>query len=148
MQTFLPYASFVESARCLDRARLGKQRVECVQILNALLKPGTSRWENHPAVRMWAGHETLLVIYGTAMCHEWIERGYNDTCMAKLEELMGKTLRHKGKPWWLGDIRFHSSHRSNLLRKDAEWYGKFGWEETDDLPYFWPTKNQPEGELR
>ena len=36
MQTFLPYASFEESAKVLDRQRLGKQRVECLQIFNAL----------------------------------------------------------------------------------------------------------------
>ncbi|MFN7881952.1 MAG: pyrimidine dimer DNA glycosylase/endonuclease V, partial [bacterium] len=33
MQTFLPSPSFAESARILDNKRLGKQRVECKQIL-------------------------------------------------------------------------------------------------------------------
>lgn len=33
MQTFLPYSSFEESAKCLDNKRLGKQRVEAKQIL-------------------------------------------------------------------------------------------------------------------
>lgn len=47
MQTFLPYPSFVESAKCLDRQRLGKQRVEVLQLLKALLVPG-SGWGNHP----------------------------------------------------------------------------------------------------
>lgn len=36
MQTFLPYPDFNESARVLDDKRLGKQRVECLQILNVL----------------------------------------------------------------------------------------------------------------
>lgn len=36
MQTFLPYPSFELSARVLDDKRLGKQRVECLQILKAL----------------------------------------------------------------------------------------------------------------
>lgn len=36
MQTFLPYGSYTESARCLDNRRLNKQRSECKQILNAL----------------------------------------------------------------------------------------------------------------
>ena len=49
MQTFLPYPDFVASARCLDRRRLGKQRVEVLQLLRALLVPG-SGWANHPAV--------------------------------------------------------------------------------------------------
>lgn len=39
MQTFLPYPNFAASARVLDNRRLGKQRVECVQILKAI-QPG------------------------------------------------------------------------------------------------------------
>ena len=40
MQTFLPYADYTRTAKCLDRQRLGKQRVECKQILNALENGG------------------------------------------------------------------------------------------------------------
>ena len=36
MQTFLPYADLRDSVVCLDNKRLGKQRVECLQILNVL----------------------------------------------------------------------------------------------------------------
>lgn len=36
MQTFLPYPNFNESAQVLDRQRLGKQRVEVLQILQAI----------------------------------------------------------------------------------------------------------------
>ena len=36
MQTFLPYESFKQSARVLDWRRLGKQRVEGMQIINAI----------------------------------------------------------------------------------------------------------------
>jgi Pyrimidine dimer DNA glycosylase len=39
MQTFLPYPDFVACARVLDSRRLGKQRVEALQILRALLVP-------------------------------------------------------------------------------------------------------------
>ena len=42
MQTFLPYADFPGSAKVLDRKRLGKQRVECCQILNTLLGEDTN----------------------------------------------------------------------------------------------------------
>ena len=38
MQTFLPYDSFEESASVLDWKRLGKQRVEAMQIVNAIEK--------------------------------------------------------------------------------------------------------------
>ena len=140
MQTFLPYVSFVESARCLDRARLGKQRVECLQLLNALLNPGTSRWENHPAALMWKGHEGLLAMYGIAICSEWKNRGYNDSCMAKIEGILETHKLNNSTPSWLGDKRLHSSHRSNLLRKDPEWYGKFAWEESPNMEYWWPVR--------
>ena len=36
MQTFLPYPNFADSLDCLDYRRLGKQRVEAFQIINAL----------------------------------------------------------------------------------------------------------------
>jgi len=35
MQTFLPYPDFLQSLQSLDNKRLGKQRVETFQILNA-----------------------------------------------------------------------------------------------------------------
>ena len=39
MQTFLPVADFADSARLLDSPRLGKQRVETLQILRAIELP-------------------------------------------------------------------------------------------------------------
>lgn len=38
MQTFLPYSSFKDSAAVLDNRRLGKQRVENLQIMQVLLE--------------------------------------------------------------------------------------------------------------
>jgi len=142
MQTFLPYKSFEKSAQCLDTKRLGKQRVEAVQILNTLLG-FSAGWRNHPAVKMWCGHEGALLAYTAAVCDEWLTRGYKNTeCGVRLASitLIRKTqLRAtEAPPVWLGDRKFHASHRSNLLRKDAEWYGKFKWKEPADLPYVWP----------
>ena len=135
MQTFLPYASFNDSARCLDRQRLGKQRVEGYQILLTLR--GTSKgWRNHPAVRMWLGYEDALVVYTRAMCTEWIERGYKDT----LNERLGGTEAETVFPPWLGNSEFHLSHRSNLLRKLPEHYRTFWKDEPDNLPYIWPIR--------
>ena len=54
MQTFLPVADFEDGARLLDSPRLGKQRVETLQILRALELPDYG-WASHPAVRMWRG---------------------------------------------------------------------------------------------
>ena len=63
MQTFLPYADFERSARALDAKRLGKQRVETIQVVRALTRPGYG-WANHPAVLMWKGYEEALGRYG------------------------------------------------------------------------------------
>ena len=62
MQTFLPDPDFERTARILDDRRLGKQRVEVLQILNAMHRT-SGGWVNHPATRMWRGFEPALVAY-------------------------------------------------------------------------------------
>src|SRR4051794_41209383 len=74
MQTFLPVADFTDSARLLDSPRLGKQRVETLQILRAIELPDYG-WANHPAVLMWRGRTPALVAYGLAMASVWRGRG-------------------------------------------------------------------------
>jgi hypothetical protein len=149
MQTFLPVADFAESARLLDSPRLGKQRVETLQILRAIELPDYG-WATHPAVRMWRGRTPALVSYGLAMARIWRERGFADTTESQIgefapdvvgvpqEELAGAGLL----PSWLGDEDLHRSHRSNLIAKDPGFYRhrfteRFG-AEPDDLPYVWP----------
>ena len=78
MQTFLPVADFKESAKILDYRRLGKQRVEARQILNAL--QGKSKgWVNHPATKMWKGYEPALEQYLREMILGWKSLGYKNT---------------------------------------------------------------------
>jgi hypothetical protein len=77
MQTFLPYPDFLKSAQCLDRARLGKQRIETKQLVMALTLPKYG-WKSHPAARMWEGYTLALCVYGAVMSREWIKRGYKD----------------------------------------------------------------------
>ena len=138
MQTFLPYPDFAASAQCLDRSRLGKQRVETLQILNALTNPKYG-WQSHPAVKMWRGHTQLLATYGVAICREWIKRGYDDNTAPKIAAFYdGAYDGNPSIPYWLGLDAFHASHRSNLLRKDRDHYAQFNWTEHDDLPDFWP----------
>jgi len=137
LQTFLPYKSFRKTAECLDYRRLGKQRVEALQIHNALTgvptKSGKSYtgWLNHPAVIMWKGYEEALLLYKNKMIEEWILRGYNNTM-----EMMGLS-DDIIMPRWLGNSRLHASHRSNLLRKDYEFYSQYNWGESDDMEYYW-----------
>jgi hypothetical protein len=143
MQTFLPFEQFDKSAACLDRQRLGKQRVEVLQLLRAL-KGETKGWANHPAARMWRGYEAALIVYGLCICGEWMRRGYKDTCADKLVEEGAEFLRAAGPlplPPWLGDEAFHRSHRSNLLRKDSAHYSVYFTDVSDDLPYVWPQES-------
>ncbi|KAA9086905.1 MSMEG_6728 family protein [Microbacterium radiodurans] len=141
MQTFLPYSSFVDSARALDTARLGKQRVETLQLLRANTVPDYG-WRHHPAAKMWRGHLPALVSYGLAMTDAWIDAGHADTVRAQIlafaPEVDGVAQSELALPPWLGDEALHLSHRSNLVRKDPEFYRlRFG-DVPDDLPYVWP----------
>lgn len=139
MQTFLAYPDFWMSAEVLDRQRLGKQRSECKQILKALFLG--SGWANHPATRMWRNYENALCEYYNIICKVWVRRGYNHNMpFINLNEV------EIIYPPWLGDKAFHSSHRSNLLRKMPEHYNQFGWTEPSDLPYIWPEETCPEEE--
>jgi hypothetical protein len=137
MQTFLPYPDFEKTAKVLDYRRLGKQRVETKQILMAL-NGQTKGWVNHPATKMWAGHERALAEYGLQMCTEWKSRGYKDT----LTEFFLERIEDDGctgaLPVWFGMGELHQSHQSNLVRKDREFYGPLFPGVPDDLPYIWP----------
>lgn len=141
MQTFLPYKSFERSAKCLDNKRLGKQRVEVLQILKALLQPSSrcaKAWGKHPAVRMWKGYESYLFLYGTEICGEWKKRGYRDSCWKKMLKLFKRNLRRFLVPPWLGDRKLHSSHKSALLNKNYNWYKRFKWKVKPEINYYWP----------
>lgn len=141
MQTFLPYKSFIKSAKCLDRQRLGKQRVEGLQILQCLLETGSLSWKNHPAVKMWRGYELCLISYVREVCYEWKQRGYHDTIEEKLDEITLGLIDRGTKfvsPPWLGKRTFHRAHQSNLVRKDSSHYRKYFKQVPDDLPYVWP----------
>lgn len=132
MQTFLPYPDFRKSARVLDSRRLGKQRVEAYQILRCLEVP--NRWRNHPAVKMWAGYEDALKMYMNACIDEWVARGYRNF----MEKMVHSSC--PPMPSWLGDCRFHTSHQSNLIRKDPMFYGPKFPGVPDDIPYYWPSR--------
>jgi hypothetical protein len=161
MQTFLPYSNTWATAKCLDNKRLGKQRVECKQILLTLgidvgEHRGTplSRWRNHPAIRMWRGHELYLAEYAEVMCIEWLRRGFRDSLKPQFQDVVASLNETKigsrrffftspgTAPNWIGYDRLHATHRSNLLRKDRQHYGQFGWQEPADLPYWWPVEKE------
>jgi hypothetical protein len=161
VQTFLPYADFERSARALDLKRLGKQRVEVIQIVRALTVPGYA-WKSHPAVLMWQGYEEALGRYGLVMCDVWVERGFDDTCAGTITEDLAaagiapirteEELREAGAvpPWDVDGDPVLESHRSALVRKDPELYGPLFPEADPAVPYVWPVRspNVVEAELR
>ena len=132
MQTFLPFPNFYRSVEVLDYRRLGKQRVETYQILNILLgRTDSKSWSNHPATKMWTGYEEDLKVYQNYTIDEWVRRGYKNNMKHETVDLKRLEMPH-----WFGDYDFHRSHRSNLLRKNYEYYSQFFTEPTD-LPYVW-----------
>ena len=121
----------------LDDKRLGKQRVEALQLLNVLTDPTKKGWRNHPATNMWRGYEHALCEYALACCAEWKSRGFKDTVADQINARIGG-LPNSGRPHWIGDPAFHAAHRSSLLKKDPEFYGRYQWSEGPDIPYVWP----------
>ncbi len=148
VQTFLPYPEFAASAAVLDERRLGKQRVEALQVVRALTRQSYG-WKRHPAVRMWDGFVEALAAYGLEMCAQWRLAGNGDTCAAKIVADLAAVgmgpprpqveLSAAGAlPGWLGDDRLHRSHRAALVRKDPARYAPLFPDVDPAMPYFWP----------
>lgn len=161
MQTFYPIVSqdYSEQARVLDNKRLNKQALEGWQILMVLLEMdpnGEYRsprgWRNHPAVKLWRGHELALYEYIVAMCEEWRARGYK----TRIDALAASTIssaRERGlrlddstPPYWITNldllVPLSKSHRTALLTKEYEHYSQFQWTEDkgyrpDGYEYVW-----------
>jgi hypothetical protein len=131
MQTFLPYVDFYRSSIVLDNKRLGKQRLEAFQILNAIRNPNNG-WRKHPAIKMWIGFEDALIIYMNIMVAEWTRRGFKNTMK------IFPFNTNCSFPLWLRDERLHSSHRAALLFKNPTHYSRFRWAEEPGIKYFWP----------
>ena len=151
MQTFLPHKDFSKTASRLDRKRLIKQSVENLQVLKSLAGLYTSNaWKNHPAVKMWAGHEDWLFMYNESIVKEILMRGYKNTTNITFDQVYQDNfmMLESEKPWWLGDERVHYSHRGRLYDKDPEkyyFYSDFadykdiGYTCCVSCNYYWPT---------
>jgi len=141
MHTHVPFIGFCASVRSLDDKRLNRQILECKQILN-VLNGSADGYRNHPAVLMWQGHERALCLYAMGACMEWrIGRKFK-THMGEDFHAMDAVLKEQGqtagKPPWAGDLNVCRSHRSNLIRRDPEFYGEL-WPNTPEaMPYLWP----------
>lgn len=142
--TFRPYADHARSARVLDDKRLGKQRVEAMQIMSAMmakLTGETGGWTNHPIVNMWAGLDNPYIDHACGQLHlrdlldyyyacrdEWRSRGFKHQMDYKILpfsmiiQFTGPWQADHQLPWTSADEK---RHKQILLRKDPDWYGQF-----------------------
>lgn len=143
MQTFLPYPDFIKTAKVLDYRRLGKQRLEARDCLSILTQEKLNitenqfyyinkKYKNHPVVKLWRGYEESLKFYINCIIEEWINRGYKNSQVFYDIDFNNLTYPH-----WLGNEKFHSSHKSSLLYKNYSWYSQFGWSENPEINYYW-----------
>lgn len=152
MQSFLPYQSFRKSMRSLDYRRLGKQRVEAMQMIRAIERlhrgethdPKTGRrygWQNHVCTRMWVNHLDALKVYHDEAILEWIRRGYTNN----MERYFPDSDHPEReifftRPPWLSNPKLWVSHRSMLIQKEPDHYLPQWPNVPQDLPYWWPTE--------
>lgn len=155
MQTFLPSKDFDTAANMLDSKRLNKQILEAYQILKVLSSNDPkAAWRNHPAVKMWRGHEHGLFVYALAMVKEAKSRGIKtDKNMDNLVSLRVMHLKNwgHGMPTWYQNSeemhRITVTHRARLSVKDPIYYAHFFMfrNHADNTPccetcqYYWPT---------
>jgi len=151
VQTFTPYSDFEKTARVLDVKRLGKQRVEVIQVVRAVTVPGYG-WASHPAALMWHGYLEALGRYGLTMCEVWTERGFSDSCAATIGSDLAavgvteirsysRLAAEEALPDWLFDSDLQRSHQSALVRKDPDHYRQFFPDVPSDLDYVWPVRS-------
>lgn len=138
MKTYLPYPDVNKSAEVLDDRRLNRQRSDVVAILKKLDEAPASE-EDHPAVKMWRGNELFLIKYGMAVCIEYQSRGNQGMTLEKIMEFQDQFDSSSSEPpeWW-GNEKFHTSHKSYLLRSLPSHYRNFWPSITDELPLIWP----------
>jgi hypothetical protein len=154
--TFITSSNLKKCASNLDYKRLGKQRVEAKQIIEAI-EFRKSKWIRHPASKMWKDHLIPLKIYYNHMVREWVSRGYNNTLQLYdineeeysviestfdgIRTTLLPVSTKKTFPWWFGWEPFVNSHKASLLRKDPKFYMSFHSIELEsyaDKGYLWP----------
>ncbi len=155
VQTFLPFPRFDASAAVLDDARLGKQRVETLQVLRALVLEDYG-WAHHPAVRdvarpgagagrvrpglrptsgCGAATPTARPPRSPSSPREVVGLDQDELEARRPDAVRGCTTR--------GSTR---SHRAALLRKDPARYAAALDDGVDpETPYLWPGPRRGRG---
>jgi hypothetical protein len=115
----LPWQDYQRSVADLDDKILGKQRIECLQIARG----GT---RSHPCFDAWKGYELSVCDYGVLACMEWIQRGFKDTTLEKLQAEIDRLTAAKaypGPPKWWGREDIHDAYKARLVQKRPGHYG-------------------------
>lgn len=146
---YMPYIKYQHTAASLSDDHLDNTIKTCIQIFRVFL--GENRvLRGHPIYRMWKGHEMALLTFGGSLSSEWSRRmeamlGEADPerqiAFHSLAVQHGSKFSRRSvlKPSWLGDIDYHRSCRSELLRLDREHYGPQGWGEVPErMPQLFP----------
>lgn len=127
VNTFIVSDDYETTARLLDYKRLGKQRVEAMQIINVLEREERGEinkgWKNHPATKMWRGNVNQLKKYTNVMITEWIRRGYKNTMkFYSIDETDVESENETDVPWFVKWKPLQYSHMASLVRKDRDFY--------------------------
>lgn len=134
MNVFFPYLDLKASVSCLDSKRLGNQ---VYREGLTLIRGG---WPNHPASKIWENHKHALAKYCLFGLDELKRRGRDYPHHRKTFEDYLYSFEDTGLPPII-DEKFCLGHRSNLIRKNKQYYQPiFGFDIPDNLPYVWPTK--------
>lgn len=151
------------TAQILDQQRLGKQRVEAYQIINALEEYDstgviTNGWKDHPALKSWIGYTNHLKVYFNIIVREWIRRGFqNNMQLYPIDETPynivpcgfenGCITYDASKfniysfPFWVSFYPFYMSHQASLCRKNPKYYKFMLRDELKpflNFGYLWP----------
>jgi hypothetical protein len=161
MQIFLPYSDFVKSLDCLDKKRCFKQLIEVRQVLatNGVKVPKATggymkpSYKHHPIHKIWGQYPDALMYYHDICMRFCITKWKIKTKPWTFSYLwrpdekepyqsLGKFMfplnqYQLSMPWCVGYKPFHDSHKSNLLRKDSDYYSQFAEEVPDNLEYIW-----------
>ncbi len=150
METYLPYPTIRDSLECLSKQDLYTARVSAIEILNVLhevedLGENIERYEGHPLVRMWRGHEVILAEYGILACEIYTLKFHMTSQLVDMSTLRWHLESATSgdfsmdNPRWFGDAAFHRSQKSILLRHDPMFYQPvFGVFADMEYPLVWP----------
>ena len=145
VNTFITSPSLEKCAKNLDNLRLGKQRVECIQLISFIENTNNKGFKNHPVLIMWKEHVTALKVYCNFMIREFIARGFENTIpIYELDETKivfydnifneetGLTEIIKPQiekdsivfPIWFNWNPLILTHQASLLKKNNNYYSK------------------------